>query len=123
MKLSNNEVTLTGFCGGDAETKQTGTGKKFTRVSLATSDGYFDKAANKWNNKTTWHSLVGWGNTAESMANLTKGAFIQVRGAIRNVELPAKGNKPARTVTQIVVNAFSKLDRTRRGEVQAGAAA
>lgn len=124
MKLSNNEVTLTGFVGGEPKEKQTGNGKKFTRVSLATTEGRKNRETGEWSNTTTWHLLVGWGRVAESMAGLTKGAFIQVRGSIRNYEMPAKGNYPARQVTEILVNAFSKLDRHRRGEqAQEGAAA
>ena len=50
------------------------------------------------------------------MNGLPKGSFVQLRGSIRNYELPATDSKPARTVTEIVVNAFSKLDRHRRAE-------
>lgn len=122
--LSNNEVTLTGFTGGEPKQKKTGTGKEFTRVSLATSYGRKDRTTGAWNNQTTWHNLVGWGPVAGSLAALPKGSFIQVRGSIRNFELPAKDGKAARAVTEIVVSAFSKLDRHRRGEqVQEGAAA
>jgi single-strand DNA-binding protein len=116
MKLSNNEVTLTGFVGGEPKEKQTGNGKKLTRVSLATTEGRKNRDTGEWTNYTTWHNLVGWGKVAESMASLTKGAYVQVRGSIRNYDMPAKGNSPARQVTEIVVTAFSKLDRARRGE-------
>ena len=48
--------------------------------------------------------------------NLAKGAFIQVRGSIRNYEMPAKEGQGKRTLTEIVVTGFAKLDRSRRGE-------
>ena len=124
MKLSNNEVTLTGFIGKDAEAKTTKNGKPFTRVSIATTQGRKNKETGEWSNSTTWHDLIGFGPVAETMAKLTKGSFVQVRGMIRYYDLPAKDGKPARRVTDILVNGFAKLDRSRRGEaVQEGSAA
>ena len=122
MKLSNNEVTLTGFIGRDAEAKQTKTGKKFTRVSMSTNEGWKNKETGEWTNETTWHNLCAWGTIAEPMASLTKGTFVQVRGSIRHYQLPEQNGKPARTATEIVVNAFTKLDRNRREALQETAA-
>ena len=116
MKLSNNEVTLTGFIGRDAEVKQTKNGRKFTRVSMSTNEGRKNKETGEWTNETTWHNLCAWGTIAEPMASLTKGTHVQVRGSIRHYQLPEQNGKPARTATEIVVNAFAKLDRQRRGE-------
>ena len=58
MKMSNNEVTLTGFTGNVPETKYTGNGKPYAKVSLATSDGYKNKQTGEWTNTTTWHRIV-----------------------------------------------------------------
>lgn len=124
MKPSNNEVNLIGFVGKDAEGKQTKNRTSYTVVTLATNESWKDKQSGEWQKRTTWHRLVGWGKTAEAMLNLSKGAFIQVRGKIRNYELPAKDGKGARNVSEIVVDGFAKLDRSRRGEaVPEGAAA
>ena len=46
--------------------------------------------------------------------NPSKEAFIQVRGSIRNYEVPAKDGNWTRTLTEIVVTGFAKLDRARR---------
>jgi single-strand DNA-binding protein len=116
MKLSNNEINLIGFAGKDAEGKQTKNRTNYTVVSLATRESWKDKQSGEWRERTTWFRLVGWGKTAEAMLKLTKGAFIQVRGSIRNYELPGKDGKPGRQVTEVVVSGFAKLDRTRRGE-------
>lgn len=124
MKPSNNEVNLIGFVGKDAEAKQTRNRSNYTVVTLATNESWKDKQTGDWVKRTTWHRLVGWGQTAEAMLKLSKGAFVQVRGKIRNYELPAKDGKAARNVSEIVVDGFAKLDRTRRGEaVPEGAAA
>ena len=57
MKLSNNEVTLTGFTGGNATMKESKNGKKFTRISLATSEGRKNRETGEWSNISTWHSV------------------------------------------------------------------
>ena len=36
---------------------------------------------------------------------------MQIEGAIRNYQLPAKGEKAARLVTEVVVTGIEKLDR------------
>ena len=57
MKLSNNEVTLTGFTGANAVMKESKNGKKFTRISLATSEGRKNRETGEWSNTSTWHSV------------------------------------------------------------------
>ena len=116
MKLSTNEVTLIGFVGGDAQAKETKNHNKYAVASLATTESWKDKNGD-WQKRSTWHRLVGWQAVGESMIrNLSKGAFIQVRGSIRNYEVPAKDGNGTRTLTEIVVTGFAKLDRARRGE-------
>ena len=116
MKLSTNEVTLIGFVGGDAQAKETKNHNKCAVVSIATTESWKDKNGD-WQKRSTWHRLVGWGAIGDSMIrNLAKGAFIQVRGWIRNFEMPAKDGQGKRTLTEIVVTGFAKLDRNRRGE-------
>ena len=116
MKLSTNEVTLIGFVGGDAQAKETKNHNKYAVVSIATTESWKDKNGN-WQKRSTWHRLVGWGAIGDSMIrNLAKGSFVQVRGSIRNFEMPAKDGQGKRTLTEIVVTGFAKLDRTRRGE-------
>ena len=117
MKLSTNEVTLIGFVGGDAQAKETKNHNKYAVASIATTESWKDKNGD-WQKRSTWHRLVGWGAIGDSMIrNLAKGAFIQVRGSIRNFEMPAKDGQGKRTLTEIVVTGFAKLDRNRRGEV------
>ena len=116
MKLSTNEVTLIGFVGGDAQAKETKNHNKYAVVSIATTESWKDKNGD-WQKRSTWHRLVGWGAIGDSMVrNLAKGAFIQVRGSIRNFEMPAKDGQGKRTLTEILVTGFAKLDRNRRGE-------
>jgi single-strand DNA-binding protein len=115
MKFSNNEVTLTGFVGKDAESKQTQNLTSYAVVNLATSERWKDQN-DEWQKRTTWHRLVGYGRTGEAMQKLTKGTFVQVRGKIRNYELPAKDGLSARRVSEVVLTAFAKLDRAAKAE-------
>ena len=114
MKLSTNEVTLIGFVGGDAKQKETKNHNRYAVVNVATNESWKDKQTGEWAKRSTWHRLVGYGTTGQSMMNLVKGAFIQVRGSIRNYELPAKDGQGKRTVSEIVVTGFAKLDRNRQ---------
>ena len=122
MKLSTNEVTLIGFVGGDARQKETKNHNRYAVVNMATNESWKDKQTGEWVKRSTWHRLVGWGTTGESMMKLAKGAFIQVRGSIRNYELPAKDGKGTRNVTEIVVTGFAKLDRNRQPLAEEAAA-
>ena len=114
MKLSTNEVTLIGFVGGDAKQKETKNHSRYAVVNMATNESWKDKQTGEWTKRSTWHRLVGYGTTGESMMNLAKGAFVQVRGSIRNYELPGKDGQGKRNVTEIVVTGFAKLDRNRQ---------
>lgn len=116
MKLSTNEVTLIGFAGADAQPKETKNQKKYAVVRLATTESWKDNTG-AWQKRSTWHRLVGWGPVGESMTrNIAKGAFLQVRGSIRNFEVPNKDGEGTRTLTEIVVTGFAKLDRPQRRE-------
>ena len=49
---------LTGFTGGNATMKESKNGKKFTRISLATSVGRKNRETGDWSNSSTWYSVV-----------------------------------------------------------------
>lgn len=109
----DNRVQLLGFLGQDVELRELSKGNKLARLSIATNE--FRKAADGQTEKTTtWHNLVAWGQTAETMSNiLRKGHKIFVEGTIkyRNYETKA-GEK--RSQTEIVVSNFRKLDRDQK---------
>ena len=121
MKLSTNEVILIGFVGGDAQQNGTKNHNRYAVVNMATNESWKDKQTGEWVKRSQWHRCVGWGTTGESMMKLVKGAFIQVRGSIRTYELPGKDGQPKRSVTEIVVTGFAKLDRNRQPLEEAAA--
>jgi len=108
MKTNLNKVELIGFAGMNAEVKEIKKGMKIARFSLATSDGYKNKAG-EWVNSTTWHNIVLWNDSAEkAAAEVKKGSRISLTGKIsyRNYENKA-GEK--RNTVEIVANSFEIL--------------
>jgi single-strand DNA-binding protein len=85
MALYENEITLKGFLGKDAENIATKTQKTFTVLSLATKSGYKDKQG-QWVNHTEWHRIVAFGQPAEYARNLKKGDYVEVKGELRGTE-------------------------------------
>jgi single-strand DNA-binding protein len=85
MALYENEITLKGFLGKDAENIATKTQKTFTVLSLATKSGYKDKQG-QWVNHTEWHRIVAFGQPAEHARNLKKGDYVEVKGELRTTE-------------------------------------
>jgi single-strand DNA-binding protein len=53
-----NTATLTGFLGGDAETRTTKTNTTFTVFSLATKNSWKDRETGEWTSRTEWHRAV-----------------------------------------------------------------
>lgn len=109
MKSIKNTVMLIGNLGKDPEVKQLESGKNLARFSLATSDTYKKENGEKITD-TQWHNCVGWGKTAELMANLLKkGKEVAVRGKLtyRNYE---DNNGVKRSIPEIVVSEFALLN-------------
>jgi single-strand DNA-binding protein len=86
MALYENEITLKGFLGKDAENIATKQQKTFTVLSLATKSGYKDKQKNEWVNHTEWHRIIAFGQPAEHARNLKKGDYVEVKGELRGTE-------------------------------------
>jgi single-strand DNA-binding protein len=90
---SVNKVILVGNLGRDAELKFTAGGQPMSRVSLATTEVWSDKAGQK-QEKTEWHKIVLWGKQAESLTPyLTKGKQIYVEGRLQTREWEDKDGK------------------------------
>jgi len=108
MKTNLNKVELVGFAGMNAEVKEIKKGMKIARFSLATSEGYKNKAG-EWVNSTTWHNIVLWNDSAEKAADsVKKGSRVSLTGKIsyRNYENKA-GEK--RNTVEIVASQFEIL--------------
>ena len=60
MYALKNKVQLIGNLGGTPEIKNTETGKKLARFSVATNEVYRNAKGDKVT-ETQWHNLVAWG--------------------------------------------------------------
>jgi single-strand DNA-binding protein len=108
--LTNNRVQLLGFLGQEVELREFAEGNKLARLRLATDE--FKKSSNGQTEKiTTWHNLIGWGQTAQQMSEiLRKGQKVFVEGKIVYRQYETKtGEKKSQT--EIVVSSFKKLEK------------
>jgi len=90
---SVNKVILVGRLGADPELKYGSTGKAFCNMSLATTESWKDKGGSK-QEKTEWHRIVSFGDTAENVAKfMKKGSECFVEGKIQTRQYEKDGQK------------------------------
>jgi single-strand DNA-binding protein len=115
-----NNVTLTGFIGGDADTRTAKNNMTFTTFSIATKNSWKDRES-EWTSRTEWHRAVVFGRLTTFAATLKKGDHVQIQGHLRTREYAKDTEK--KTITEIRVTSILKLDRSHslaaaQGEVQ-----
>lgn len=103
MNNLQNTVQLIGRLGADPEIRSFESNRKFARLSIATSDEYFNKKGEKIK-QTQWHNLIVWGSLAEVCENyLFKGQEIAIEGKLGyRVFSDKDGNR--HFITEITVN-------------------
>ena len=109
----DNRVQLLGFLGQDVELRELAQGKKLARLTMATNE--YKRTLNGMPEKvTTWHNLVAWGQTAETMSDLLrKGHKVFVEGKITYRQYETKAGEK-RNSTEIVVSNFRKLEKDQK---------
>jgi single-strand DNA-binding protein len=110
MYALKNKVQLIGNLGGNPEVKNTESGKKLARFSIATSEEYRNAKGDKVK-ETQWHNMVAWGKVAEIVEKfLLKGSEVAVEGKLiyRNYN-DKEGNK--KYITEIQVNELLLLSK------------
>ncbi len=116
--MYQNNVTLIGFLGNDAEVRSNDN-RSFTTLSLATKSSY--KKDGKYISHTEWHRCVVFGKKlAEFAGTLKKGAHLQVEGELRSRKYDSKKTGAEETVWEIRVDSILKLDRAERAEAGEG---
>ena len=79
-----NKVIIVGNLGADPELKQTTTGKAVCSLRLATNEVFKDKAGQR-QEKTEWHRVTVWGETAEHCSKyLTRGRTVYIEGRLEH---------------------------------------
>lgn len=105
-----NKVMLIGYLGDDPELKYTPSNKAVANFSMATSERWKDAQGNQ-KEKTEWHRLVAWGDTAENAAKyLKKGHRVYLEGSIGTQQWTDKQGA-TRYTTQITVRLIKFLEK------------
>jgi single-strand DNA-binding protein len=104
-----NKAILIGRLGRDPEMRTTGSGTAVCNFTMATDEGYRDKASGEWQKRTEWHRIVAWARLAEQCSNLlSKGKLVYIEGRLQTREWNDRdGNK--RTTTEVVANVMRIL--------------
>lgn len=110
MYALKNKVQLIGNLGNAPEIKNTDSGKKVARFSMATNESY-KKENGERVTETQWHNLVAWGKVAELAEQyLNKGSEIAIEGKLTHREYNDKDGVK-RYITEVVVNEILMLDK------------
>jgi single-strand DNA-binding protein len=82
MYALKNKVQLIGMLGNPPEVKNTESGKKLARFSIATNEIYRNAKGEKVK-ETTWHNLIAWGKVADIVEKyLNKGSEVAIEGKL-----------------------------------------
>src|SRR6202030_1901713 len=111
--MYQNRVTLIGFLGSNPEARTNSADFSVTTLSLATKSSY--KKDGEYISQTEWHRCCVFGKLSEFAKTLTKGAHVQVEGALRSREYESKKTDSKHRVWEIRVASIMKLDRAEKG--------
>jgi single-strand DNA-binding protein len=103
MNALRNKVQLIGNLGHAPEVRNTESGKKLVKFSVATNEIYTNSKGEKVK-ETQWHNLIAWGKVADIAEKyLLKGTEVAIEGKLITRNYTDKeGNK--KYVTEIQVN-------------------
>lgn len=105
-----NKAILVGNLGADPDLRETDSGKKVCRMSLATSRRY--KKGDDTIDETEWHRITAWEKTAELCKEfLKKGSSVYVEGFLRTNKYSIEGEEKPRYSTEIIAQNVQFLDR------------
>nr|WP_321256737.1 single-stranded DNA-binding protein [uncultured Pseudodesulfovibrio sp.] len=116
MAGSMNKVILIGRLGRDPELSYTPAGQARAKFSIATDEGYRDRQTGQKVEKTEWHNIVAWRQTAEFCGNyLGKGRLVMVEGKLQTRKWQDQNTGQDRYMTEIVADRVQGLDRAADG--------
>jgi single-strand DNA-binding protein len=110
MYALKNKVQLIGNLGNAPEVRNTESGKKLVRFSVATNEQY-KNAKGERVTETQWHNLIAWGKLADIAEKfLVKGTEVAIEGKLVNRNyMDKEGNK--KYITEIQVNELLMLGK------------
>jgi single-strand DNA-binding protein len=124
--MNLNQLTIIGFMGRNAETKELPNGTAVTKFSVATTRSWKDDKG-EWKNKTQWHNIFACGRRFAQLAPLlAKGAHVFVQGELstreyeRTIGIPNGKKSIEHVIQQLAVelkaDTIRILDRTGNSE-------
>ena len=117
MAGSLNKVILIGRLGRDPELSYTPNGQARCRFSIATDEGYRDRQTGQRVEKTEWHNIVAWRQTAEFCGNyLGKGRLVMIEGKLQTRKWQDQNTGQDRFMTEVVADNVQGLDRAPDGQ-------
>ena len=110
MYALKNKVQLIGNLGNAPEVRNTESGKKLVRFSVATNEQY-KNAKGERVTETQWHNLIAWGKVADIAEKfLLKGTEVAIEGKLVNRNyMDKEGNK--KYITEIQVTELLMLGK------------
>ena len=120
--MNFNQLTIIGYIGKNAETKQLPNGTTVTKFSVATTRSWKNDKG-EWTDKTEWHNVVAYGQSFAQIApRLAKGAHVFVQGELttreydRTIQVPSGKKTIEHVIQQLAVelktDTIRLLDRT-----------
>lgn len=107
MSGSVNKVILIGNCGKDPECRTMQNGTKVANVSLATSESWKDKSTGERKEKTEWHRVVIFGQSADFAERyVKKGSKLYVCGQLQTRKWTDKDGVEKYS-TEVVLQGFN----------------
>ncbi len=124
--MNLNQLTIIGFIGRNAETKQLPNGAAVTKFSVATTRSWKDDNG-EWKAKTQWHNVLAFGQGFAQIApRLLKGTHVFVQGELstreydRTITIPNGKKSIEHVIQQLAVelkaDTIRILDRTASSE-------
>jgi len=109
MARGLNKVMLIGRLGKDPDLRFTQGGMAVASFSVATSEGWTDKATNEKKERTEWHRIVAFGKLGEICGEyLAKGKQVYIEGRLQTRSWEQDG--VTKYTTEIVANDMQMLD-------------
>lgn len=110
MALNISKTTIGGRLGRDPESKYSPSGMCVTKISVATTEIFKDKATGEKQEKTEWHNCVAFGKTAEMIRDgFKKGNQIYIEGHNTTRKWQdSQGND--KYTTEIKIDSFQFVD-------------
>ena len=110
-----NKVTLIGNLGADPERRRTQSGLLVANLRIATTESWLDNETKERKERTEWHRVAFFGNTAETiLQHMHKGRRVYVEGRIQTRKWQDQ-NGQDRYSTEIIGRDIIFLDRGESG--------